>query len=188
MAAAGLALLAAACGGSKGSHVAQLGSTAAQSSRSSTGSGGSSKAGGPTKSQTPLAFARCIRSHGVPNFPDPNSNGEFDKDALPADPRYDAVSNTCLRLGGHVLGPGVQPSHIDVQQMMNDLLRFARCVRSHGVQNWPDPIPNLDGPDSPGFPNDVPGVNANSPQVTSAIGKCQHLIPGYANAPRGSYP
>jgi hypothetical protein len=25
-----------------------------------------------------LAFAHCVRSHGVPNFPDPNSQGGFD--------------------------------------------------------------------------------------------------------------
>src|SRR5579862_8700091 len=61
IAAAGLALLAAACGGSPGSHVAQLGSTATATSTSSSNL--------PTTSTQigTLAFANCMRSHGVPN-------------------------------------------------------------------------------------------------------------------------
>jgi hypothetical protein len=72
---AAVALFAAACGSSPGSHVAQLGSTATQSASSS---------GSPTASHdsvTPaqraqvaseyLHFARCMRSHGVSDFPDP---------------------------------------------------------------------------------------------------------------------
>jgi hypothetical protein len=67
IAAAALALLAAACG----------------SSPSSAGSGGSSNAGGSAKPSTAggsanarlVVFSRCMRSHGVPNFPDPTNGG-----------------------------------------------------------------------------------------------------------------
>ena len=58
IAAAGLALLTAACGGSP----------------SSTGSGGSSNAGGAAN-QREVAYSHCMRSHGVPNFPDPSGSG-----------------------------------------------------------------------------------------------------------------
>lgn len=47
---------------------------------------------------------------------------------------------------------------------------------------------NVEGNGSPGFHADMPGVDTQSPQVLGAIGKCQHLVPGYANAPRGTYP
>src|SRR4051812_13382988 len=61
IAAAGLALLAAACAGSRSSHVAQLHSAATQRSpSSSTGSDGDY-----------LSFAKCMRSRGVTDFPDP---------------------------------------------------------------------------------------------------------------------
>jgi hypothetical protein len=68
IAAAALALLAAACG----------------SSPSSAGSGGSSNAGGSAKPSTAggsanarlVVFSRCMRSHGVPNFPDPAVDSE----------------------------------------------------------------------------------------------------------------
>ena len=56
---AALALLAAACGGSP----------------SSPGPGGSSTAGGPADSQL-LAFAHCVRSHGVPDWPDPTTDSQ----------------------------------------------------------------------------------------------------------------
>ena len=57
-----LTLLAAACGSSPGSHPAQAGASASQDSA--------------------VAFARCVRAHRVPNWPDPNSAGAFDKSKL----------------------------------------------------------------------------------------------------------
>ena len=57
----GLTLLASACGGSSGAHVAQIGTTT-----------------GPKRSAAsddPNAYSACMRSHGVGNFPDPDSGG-----------------------------------------------------------------------------------------------------------------
>src|SRR5512133_1474548 len=65
----GLAVLAAGCGGGSSNGVAQVGST--NSSASGKSSGNASKSGNPT------AFAACMRKHGVPNFPDPDSQGRF---------------------------------------------------------------------------------------------------------------
>ena len=39
------------------------------------GSSNSSSSGSPDRRA--LAFAQCVRHHGVPNFPDPNSSGNF---------------------------------------------------------------------------------------------------------------
>lgn len=75
IAAAGLAVLAAACGGSAGSQVAQLGSTTDENSPSSTRSGGPSNAGGSANSPSAVAYSACMRSHGVRNFPDPTNSG-----------------------------------------------------------------------------------------------------------------
>jgi hypothetical protein len=110
----GLALLAAAGGGSPGSHVAQLGSTATQpaATSSSPSSGGSPSSRSPTSQ--PLAFSHCMRSHGVPNFPDPNSSGVWPKsqvDLAAGNPRFRAATHAC----GHLLpygGPGVPPSRL----------------------------------------------------------------------------
>jgi len=72
---AGLAVLAAGCGGSPSSHVAQPGTTATRSSSSSPG---------PASVQVngALAFSRCMRSNGIPNFPDPNPSGVLPKSQL----------------------------------------------------------------------------------------------------------
>jgi hypothetical protein len=59
----------AACGsGSPSPRVAHLGSTTPAAT-------GSSSAGSPTKSA--VAYAKCIRAHGVPNWPDPDAQGHF---------------------------------------------------------------------------------------------------------------
>jgi hypothetical protein len=39
--------------------------------------GGSNGAASPHELHDLLAFAHCVRNHGVPNFPDPNSQGGF---------------------------------------------------------------------------------------------------------------
>ena len=57
--------------------------TACGNSSSSTGSGGSSNAGGPVSSRAAnsktVAFSHCMRSHGVPAFPDPTRRGGVPK-------------------------------------------------------------------------------------------------------------
>jgi ABC-type phosphate transport system substrate-binding protein len=123
----GLALLAAACGGSSDSHIARLGSTAAQSSPSSAGSGGSSNAGGSThadalrQNMSPaqhaqlareyLRFASCARSHGLSDFPDPITgsgghpgfyfSGGKGSDLNPNNPAFQRGVETCQRILGH---------------------------------------------------------------------------------------
>src|SRR5665213_2949165 len=74
---AAITLLATACtGGSTGASVATLSATATSVN---------SAADSPSASATgngALAFARCMRAHGLPNFPDPTGGGVFDKSKL----------------------------------------------------------------------------------------------------------
>jgi len=180
IAAAGLPLLAAACGGSPGSHVAQLGSTTTQSASSS----GASNAGGPTSSRSPtsqtLAFSRCMRTHGVANFPDPNSSGGLPKDQVASlqasDPQFPAARRAC----GHLLPNGGQPTNAQAQQAWNDMRNFAHCMRSHGVPNWPDPTVTSPQDNRPFF--NLPNrIDPNAPQITSSVNTCQHVL--HANNP-----
>ena len=97
---AGLAVLATACGGSPGSHVAQRGSTATQSSPSPNGSGGEY-----------LSFAKCMRSHGVGDFPDPvtgvgghpgfHLQGGSNSDLNANNPAFQRGIGACQHLLGH---------------------------------------------------------------------------------------
>jgi hypothetical protein len=163
---AGLALLAAACGGS---------------------SGGSSA--GSANSQSPisqaLAFSRCMRSHGVPSFPDPNSSGVFDKPSiyeLSSSPKFQPATQAC----GHLLpdgGPGVPPSPAVVQQIQADMVKFARCMRSDGVPNWPDPT--LDRGRAVFDPEAV-GIDTNSAQISAKMRECERVFPASIGIPPGA--
>jgi hypothetical protein len=126
IATAALALLAAACG-----------------SPSSIGSGGSSNAGGSADSQMGIGYANCMRSHGVPKYPDPDSRNEL-ANGLPkvslqqlevSSSQYQAAQNDCA----HLLPNGGQQTQTQSQQDLNAMRRYARCMRSHGVPTWPDP-------------------------------------------------
>lgn len=149
---AALALLLAACGGSS----------------SSGGSGGSSTAGASTSSQA-LAYSRCMRAHGVHNFPDPDSHGVLPK----VGPDQLGVSQSTFQAADRACAHLLQPTQTQTQQLMSALRNFAHCMRSHGVQDWPDPTTDSNG--HPAF--DIPGIDPNSSQVNTASNACLHLVP-----------
>jgi len=154
---AAAASLAAACGGSP----------------SSTGSGGSPNAGGSANSRS-LAYSRCVRAHGVQNFPDPDSNGQIPKEAAVralrevSDSRAKAATHACANLN-----PAGQGSPTLTAQEQQDYLKAAACMRSHGITNFPDPtFPG--GHVSLSIPS---GIDTNSRQFTRAAQTCTKLIP-----------
>jgi hypothetical protein len=157
------ALLATACAGSPHSHIAELGTTIAQSGTPTNTPAASARQNGG------LAFSRCMRSHGVSQFPDPDSSGAIPKVTLQqlgvGSSPFQAARSAC----GHLL----QPSDIQVQQTLSGMLDFARCMRSHGVRNWPDPTTDSDGQ----VVFDLRGrINPDTPQMDTKSGRCSHLL------------
>jgi len=131
-----------------------------------------------TAYQKALAYAQCIRAHGVPDYPDPNSQGQF---IIPnggsAPPSVspavaDAATRACQKLLPPSLaqGPSGPPPGSNAQA-----LKFSECMRSHGEPNFPDPAAN----GSLTLPS---GMNAESPQFQNAEKACQSLMP---NSPGG---
>jgi hypothetical protein len=159
---ASLVLLAAACGPSP------------SSARSSIGSEGATTAGGTTSSQL-LAFVRCVRSHGVVNYPDPTSSGKLPTatpQQLGVNSSQDrAAQNACQHLLPNGNGG---PSQDQVQQYRNSLLPYARCMRSHGVPNFPDP--DSRGHLDVGAGTDVP---VSTPQFQRAFAACKRTLSYY---------
>jgi hypothetical protein len=173
IATASLALLAAACSGSP----------------SSTAAGGSPNAGDSSSSPSAVAYSQCMRSHGMPNYPDP-SNGSLPK----GDAQAFGVSSSVFRAAQsacHSLLPnagsfqeeasqcslaGDCPPAVVTQMMAIDR-KFAQCMRSHGVPNWPDPtIDNLSG--SPVFRVSKAGITheqTRSAPMSNTIAECQRL-------------
>jgi hypothetical protein len=82
-----------------------------------------------------------MRTHGVLNWPDPTSSGMFDKSKLTlqqlgvSNSRLEAAQTACQRL---LPNGGERPNQARLRKMERDALNFARCMRSHGVPNWPD--------------------------------------------------
>jgi hypothetical protein len=68
----GLAVGAAACGGGAASPAPSASATHGNISVGGTGPGGSGSSGPQGSGTFSLAFAKCMRAHGVPDFPDPN--------------------------------------------------------------------------------------------------------------------
>ena len=120
-------LLAAACGGPACLGVANAGPTSSASpSASASGSA--------------LAYSQCMRAHGITKFPDPDSHGNLGLNAGPGtgidpnSPQYKAADQACKHLM-----PAPNPSQ--AAQDRPALLRYARCMRAHGVTDFPDPDP-----------------------------------------------
>ena len=101
---ASLVLVAAACSGCSAGHATRSGSGGGQTF---TG-GGASSQGKSTAGSYTLAFARCMRAHGVPKFPDPGGpigpGSGFD----PGSPSFQAaVNGPCRSLAPHAwVAPG----------------------------------------------------------------------------------
>jgi hypothetical protein len=139
LALAAFSLLAAGCGsGSPNSGVAHLSSSTSGSSPASSG-GSSSPESSASTQQKIVAYGRCMRTHGVPNFPDSGSGGSKQAvvRALKAlsNSQADAAQTACQRLQPN----GGQPNQAQLAQHLSDLLAFARCMRTHGIPNFPDP-------------------------------------------------
>jgi hypothetical protein len=155
---------------------------ACSSNSASTGSSGSPQAAGaaPSASSNAVAFAQCMRAHGVPSYPDPSSvSGPIDENQLGvSDTVYESARTTCDRLYPQPQSAGITTAQ--QQQVEAQLLKFAECMRSHGLPSFPDPNPasTIWGPGG-GQVFTVPSsINPHSSQFTSAENACKSLQPG----------
>src|ERR1700730_11299625 len=123
----GIALLATACGGGSSGSAA----------------GSSSTTGRSTQYEQALAYSQCMRAHGVPNFPDPNSKGQFIIQNGSSGPGVSiSQAQPALRACRHLAPNGGKISQAQRAQAASQSLKFTRCMRSHGVPNMPDPSSN----------------------------------------------
>jgi len=173
-------LFAAACGGGSGSRSPNVAHVAASAPSGTPSPHGSA-------SGDAVAYSRCMRSHGVPNYPDPGSDGGLPKTGakdLGVDPsQYDAAQQACQSALPATNGSfdnevrqcyqaGNCPPAL-VQQMLTVGRAFAACMRSHGVPNWPDPTMDQQG--RPIFdlrPVGITHDQTHSPEMSAKIDAC----------------
>jgi hypothetical protein len=210
---ASVALALAGCGGSSDPGVAKLATSAASTtttaaggetpgggggSASSSGGGGEQRSeaaiagpGGPEAQKKMVAFAQCIRSHGVPDFPEPSEGrlivkGTSKNGLNPGSPQFQAAMKACRSLA-----PAPKLSPQQTAAMQAQALKFSECMRSHGVPNFPDPKfegggvrLSLNG--SSGSASSGSSINPRSPQFQAAQKACQGDLPGPKGGPGGA--
>jgi hypothetical protein len=135
-----------------------------------------------------------MRSQGVPNYPDPDSGGQLPKgDAQQfgvSTSQYQAAQQACqllLPTGGSLHQEEYQcmqnsdcPSAL-VQQMLAADRTLARCMRSHGVPNFPDPTTDSNGPVFNITNAGISDAASHTSQFEAKLDECARLAGG--NAP-----
>ncbi len=143
------------------------------------GSGSSpslSAASGNSNSSGQLAFAKCMRSHGVPRFPDPGGVAPSGPAStvfgivLPStidvsSPAFRLAMSTCLKL---VMGAAPKAGVSEARMLA--ALKYSQCMRRDGVTNYPDPT--FIGAAEAEKPLSVYGIDAQSPAVIRAEKAC----------------
>jgi hypothetical protein len=187
------------CGGGSASPTARtLGSTPASSS-SHTATRAPSTAPGAYRSG-PLAFARCMRANGVPNFPDPQpgSGALFNPAGInPAAPAVQTATSRCQKLLNTAGGPAPLGSTTHpAERTLAKLLAIADCMRQHGVPEFPDPrtsVPLHPFGGGTGLITDYDGaillfpstLDTHAPAYTHAAAACGTLAQKLATGPHG---
>jgi hypothetical protein len=117
------------CGSSTPAQTSSTGSNTG--STSSTGTGSSSA----SEREKGVKFAECMRSNGVGDFPDPDANGEFMYGVSVTPAVFTKAVDACKALQP----PGaLSGQRSPTQQSL--ALKFAQCVRTNGVVDFPDPV------------------------------------------------
>jgi hypothetical protein len=153
--------------------------------------GSSSNSSDPSaaaKRTSAIAFAACMRSHGVPNFPDPSGNGRggleiqasqragsaqsMSVNGTPVNaPAFQSAMRTCRSK----LPNGGRPTPAQAAKAKASALRFSACMRSHGVPNFPDP--QFQGGGSL-MRLGASGIDPSSPSFKSAQTACSSIVGG----------
>jgi hypothetical protein len=107
-----------------------------------------------------------MRSHGVPNFPDPDSQGDFPpltQQALGVPKQTSlAAQQACARL---LSSSGSPATPHERRQKAAFALKVAQCLRAHGYPTFPDPTTS--GQQLP------PGIDPTSPRFQATETACE---------------
>jgi hypothetical protein len=116
-----------------------------------------------------------MRNHGVNNFPDPKVSSSQPGSTtislqlprtLVKSPQFSAAQQACR---GLLPSPQNSDSPAQLHAREQDMLAFARCVRIHGLTNFPDPTSQ--GQLTVAMIN-AAGVDLHAPDVLPAARAC----------------
>lgn len=134
-----------------------------------------------------VAFSRCMRAHGVPDFPDPHASSGTENSiggiAIPStintqSPAFKGAEANCLKL----LPSGPPIGRAQLAALEKQMLQTSECMRAHGVTGFPDPtngpVPSGSAGNSIGSGGHtvslvIPStINVNAPAFKRAAAKC----------------
>ncbi len=121
----------------------------------------------PSQREAARKYAQCMRDNGVPDFPDPDANGQLRGAGHEQqdDPTFRAAMDKCRDLA-----PGSEHEKADpaaVEQMR----RFSQCMRDNGLPDFPDP-------DADGRLRGAGHEQQDNPTYRAAMDKCRQYLPG----------
>ncbi len=131
-------VLLAGCGGGSGNPAGSVSTSASAASAITSG----------------VAFSRCIRSHGVPNLPDPRMDGQtvrMGSASTLQSPAFQSASHSCQSL----LPKGPPGPERPSPQAQARMLSVSACMRKHGIPGFPDPTTSP--PSNPGANSGIVG-------------------------------
>lgn len=137
--------------------------------------GGASTTAGTSGQNQLIAYSHCMRSHGLPTFPDPTSTEGIPKQRIPVgNPQFASAANACKRLMP-AAGLGPRSSARPTRTRVEDAVAFARCIRNHGFPSFPDPTTS--GQITHQMLANA-GINLHQPAVLQAADACVSVTHG----------
>ena len=138
----------------------------------------------PSETTLLIKFSACLRAHGLPHFPDPQSEaagggfpsgslGPYLNPSAPSSlalsdytPQFQAAEKHCRSLARASLFI-LSPAQIqaETEQQIKQALALVACMRKHGVPNMPDP-------NAQGVVLVPSSIDMNSPQYKAAAKHC----------------
>jgi hypothetical protein len=134
-----------------------------------------------------VRYSDCMRAHGVPNFPDPSAAGGIPFIAAGSGINTLSPAFQGAQLACHTLAPGAHGVSAGMKAATDARwLKISRCMRRHGVPDFPDPTFSMPPSNSNayGFISDqngvvvaLPGTSPTSPAFAQAANACRMGLP-----------
>ena len=143
--------------------------------RSSSGTSTATHTSKVTPREKAVRFSECMRTNGVGDFPDPNASGAFPSYGVSVTP---AVWTKAVAACKALQPPGTLSAKLTPAQE-SAALKFAQCIRKHGVPDFPDPVNGQPLVDT----NRIP--SANKPGGMTILNAAMHTCGHFAERTGG---
>lgn len=90
----------------------------------------------PAPREQATKYSECMRANGVADFPNPNAEGQFPYEGISVS---NATWQNAVSACANLQPPGMSANAQRTPAQQDSALRFAQCVRDHGVPDFPDP-------------------------------------------------